>query len=272
MTEISAKVIADSVAGTRLTTLELTYPRFIHSEFMTHRVFSRNAASSRAIPTEKLIEQVVSDPAKPIEYGKNQSGMQAHEQVDNYRQVAAEEAWLDGRDKAVEVAYDLWGLGVHKQIVNRILEPYVWITVIVSATEWENFFSQRISPMAQPEIHRLAVKMKEAIDASTPLPIAPGGWHIPYVDVRTVAEVFLTDDREAPPFPETIKKLKAISVARCARVSYLNQGSRDIEKDLQLFDRLVGGGHWSPFEHVASPSEGETLGNFVGWTQFRHVI
>jgi thymidylate synthase ThyX len=82
---ISAKIIADSISeseyGDRITTFELEYPRFIHGELMTHRLFSRNAASSRAIPINKMMDQVLTAPAMPVEWGLNKSGMQAEEML-----------------------------------------------------------------------------------------------------------------------------------------------------------------------------------------------
>ncbi len=155
---IEAKVLADSVApnGRRLTTMLWTYPRAIHSEIMTHRAFSRNAASSRAIPTEKLIQRVVDDPWIPTYIGKNQKGMQAGELLTDDDLHEAQMQWLTARDQAVERARALVKIGVHKQVVNRIIEPWMWITVIVSATEWGNFFGLRDHPMAEPHFQELA--------------------------------------------------------------------------------------------------------------------
>ena len=152
---ITAKIIADSIspAGARLTTLQLRYPRFIHAEFMTHRMFSRNASSSRAIPVERLIQDVLDDPAMPVFWGKNQPGMQAREDhhalvggegVSGYDHfddsITREAAWLISRGIAIQHAREFAKAGYHKQIVNRLLEPFSHINVVVTATEWENFF------------------------------------------------------------------------------------------------------------------------------------
>ena len=262
-TQISAKVIADSVGadnGIRLTTLELEYPRFIHSEFMTHRVFSRNASSSRAIPVEKMIERVSSDPAMPVEWGSNQPGMQAGAEVDDIR--AATESWRYAAYDAVLWAKVLNTRGLHKQIVNRVLEPFSWIKVLVTATEWHNFFELRDHPDAQPEIRVLAIAMREAMADSEPEALRFDEWHLPYV----------TDNENV----NAAHDLRRISAARCARVSYLNhdQSAPSVTKDLALFYRLVGGRplHASPLEHQAIPDYNPVFTrNFRGWIQHRAI-
>jgi len=261
----SARVLLDSRApsGARLTTMEVRYPRFIHSEFMTHRVFSRNAASSRAIPIKKMIAAVREEPALPIAWGRNQSGMSARETVAPEVEALARSEWLRALADALAHAERLADaeIDLHKQLVNRLLEPFAWITVIVTATEWANFFTQRCHADAQPEIKHLAEAMLGAYAASRPVDVARGRWHLPLIQ---------DDERDLP--DDLLCKL---SVARCARVSYLtHDGRRDHEKDLELYERLLGGGangHWSPFEHVATPALGasDRSANFVGWEQFR---
>lgn len=261
---IYAKVIEDSISngGHRLTTLECSYPRFIHSEVMTHRVFSRNAMSSRAIPVAKMIEQVRTNPAAPIHWGANQPGMQAHQEVANTD--VARTAWKIAAGRAADDAEFLNTMGLHKQVVNRILEPFQWMRTIISATEWDNFFALRAHPDAQPEFQALAVAMRNAMAGSSPVHRGPGtgfasaGWHLPYV---------LAGERMGLP-ADTLTK---ISAARCARVSYLTHDGDNpsIDKDLTLFDRLVGSSpmHASPIEHQAMPGSGQR--NFVGWKQLR---
>jgi thymidylate synthase ThyX len=258
----SARVLLDSVspAGVRLTTLEVTFPRFVLAEFNTHRVFSRNSASSRAIPTPKLLERVVRDPAVPLEWGRNKAGMSASDALTGKEADEAERVWLAARDGAVAQAQRLLELNVHKQELNRLLEPFLWHTVIVTATEWENFFELRSAPGAQPEIRAAALKMREAMSESEPRAVALGEWHTPLLqrDERTLD-------------PETQRR---ISAARCARVSYLtHDGKREIDKDLELYERLKSGRHVSPFEHVATPSvDAEFHANFRGWVQMRREI
>jgi thymidylate synthase ThyX len=262
----SARVLLDSIspAGVRLTTMEVRYPRFIHSELMTHRMFSRNAASSRAIPIRKMIEAVRAEPALPLWWGRNQSGMQAEVELDPAARERAQAEWRRALEDALGHAERLAGseLNLHKQLVNRLLEPFAWITVIITATEWANFFTQRTHPDAQPELKHAAALMLAAYRASTPRPVALGEWHTPLI----------LPDEEAELDLETRKR---ISVARSARVSYLSHdGTRDHVKDLELYERLVNGGangHWSPFEHVATPfAEADRWSaNFRGWEQLR---
>jgi len=280
---ITAKVIADSIhmhGGPRLTTLQLRYPRFIHAEFMTHRVFSRNASSSRAIPVARLIADIREDPAMPMHWGKNQPGMQADEE--HNAPIAApwsggtmtrQGAWLNAMDGAIKMATLFDEAGYHKQIVNRLLEPYSHINVIVSSTKWENFFALRAHPDAQPEIRLLAEAMLAAMRASEPNGLHAGDWHLPYV---TDAD---WDDIEIQYGPRAATEVaKKVSAARCARVSYLTfEGKKPaIEADIKLFEKLAGGVplHASPLEHQATPRRPHSgwaypCGNFDGWAQFR---
>lgn len=260
-----AKVIADSITeyGDRLTTLEVVMHRFVLAEFNTHRAFSRNSASSRAIPVDRQIAKVMLNPAIPVSWGKNQKGMQAEVELSAEEQDAAHKVWLDARTAAVEYAQKLLEIGVHKQITNRLLEPFMWHTAIVSASEWKNFEMQRCSALAQPEIQIVAYAIRDALEASKPILAEQGHWHLPYI---AVSELSLS-----------IEELKKISVARCARVSYLtHDGKRDISEDLKMYDRLFSANppHMSPFEHVATPTPLEVMnkGNFEGWTQLRHIV
>ncbi len=264
----SARVVLDSVspAGVRLTTMEATFHRFVLPEFNTHRALSRNAASSRAIPIKKVIAAVREDPALPVFWGRNQSGMAARVEIDRPARERAQTEWRRALANALESAERLASadIDLHKQLVNRLLEPFAWITVIVSATEWANFFTQRCHPDAQPEIRALAQLMLDAYRASIPHEVASGAWHMPLI---------LPDERT---LDTTI--LRKLSVARCARVSYLTHDNvRDIARDLELYDRLMSGGangHWSPTEHVATPlaDPGEMSANFRGWKQYRKLF
>jgi len=270
--EISAKVILDSVAcspnGHRLTTLEVNMPRMILAEFNTHRAFSRSSASSRAVPFKKKLDQVMGDPFIPIEFGVNKPGMQASSVLQGDELEAAIRVWLDARDAAVYRAKKLYELNVHKQVVNRLLEPFMWHKAIVSATEWENFFAQRLSKhgMAQPEMGSLADEMYDAMEGavskSVPRILYPGDWHLPYI---------VDDDMKEVESYHNFEALLKISTARCARVSYENhEGKRSIEDDLSLYEKLKGFYHPAPFEHVATPGEnGVGSGNFKGWKQLR---
>lgn len=286
---IAARIIADSIApsGHRLTTFEATYPRCIHSEIMTHRVYARNAASSRAIPTEKLIQRVVDDPFIPIEWGKNQKGMQAGEELSHADKTLALMEWLNGRDDAVRTAKRLLELGLHKQIVNRVIEPWIHITIILSGTTWTNFFGLRDHRDAEPHFQVLAKTMRDVYEASRPKELRDGEWHTPLLDMDAADTLALqqaaTLECEQLPepgasFAEVHERLRAkVSVGRCARVSYLtHDGKRDIQADIDLHDRLkdANPGHWSPFEHVARAGSDPHLrsGCFQGFAQYRKLF
>lgn len=281
---ITAKVIAHSraVGAPDLITLECRYPRMIHSEFMTHRVFSRNASSSRAIPIEKMIQSVIDDPAMPVAWGSNKPGMQAGEECTNkieawigdgwHDNLSPQEAWLAARDEAVHFAKAFANAGYHKQIVNRLLEPFGHITVVVTATEWSNFFDLRCHPDADPTMRALAEAMRDAMAGSFANQIG-SQWHLPYIRDEDWADI-----PEVMSSHETFQHLAMISAARCARVSYLNHDGTapDIDKDLALARRLLDSKHMSPFEHqaIADPENWNRHqhANFRGWRQHRHMV
>ncbi|QHJ78170.1 MAG: hypothetical protein [Caudoviricetes sp.] len=262
---IKATVIADSVhhvTGTRITTFELVYPRFIHSEFMTHRVFNRNASSSRAIPTSKFIEQVRNEPVMPSHWGKNQKGMQAFEELSEDQRSDAIFIWNQAASSAATYAEMLRRGQVHKQIVNRILEPFTHIRVVVTSTSWANFYGLRDHEDAQPEIRELAQVMRKAYNESVPSKLSQGEWHLPYIGFpdRSAAYNFCKHQRitrDEPSSEEVYGLLLKVSAARCARASYNNFEGRPstIEEDLGLFAKLVENQpiHASPTEHQATP-------------------
>jgi thymidylate synthase ThyX len=260
---IEAKILADSIncKGNRLTSFILTYPRFIHQEVLTHRVFSRNSASSRAIPVQKMIERIQASPAMPIVWGKNQRGMQASEEVQGEQLQQAQNIWLRSMDSAVVHAQSLLELGIHKQIANRLLEPYAHMTTIVTATEFGNFFNLRAHKDAQPEFQELAFLMLEAYKDSKPVRKKAGEWHLPFAD-QYIQEGL------------SLEELLKITTARAARISYLNfEGDIDHVKDYELHDSLLSSGHWSPFEHCARAlRSSKFVGNFRGWFPYRKMF
>lgn len=299
--QISAKIIADSISpdGQRITTWELEYPRWIHSELNTHRMFSRNAASSRAIPVSKVIDMVENTPAMPVQWGLNQSGMQAKE---NHKDLAScEYVWKKTAERAVWGARKLVDLGLHKQIVNRVLEPFQRMKTVVTATEYDNWFHLRNHTDAQPEIHLLAKIMYDKIQEATPNKLRLGEWHLPYVEFHRcddkggVIYGLRGVDCVELPLEDAIK----ISASCCAQVSY-RKTDESLEKALKIWDMLVTMTpvHASPFEHQATPmfisnwyceggktssmwEEGIThvdrdgqywSGNFKGWIQHRQLI
>lgn len=276
---IEAKIVADSLApsGVRLTTFVLTYPRFIHAEFMTHRMFSRNASSSRAIPVKKQIEMIFDNPAIPLAFTKNKKGMQGGEALDGEAHDLAVKCWLHARDNAAQWAMGLADLEVHKQYANRLLEPFAHITVVCTATDWDNFFALRCHEAAQPEIHALADLMYELHFTSKPEEISSGDWHLPFVTEEDKTALY-----ESAEFYEAIElygdAFVKMSVARCARVSYLNHEGKTptLEEDMKLYERLVGSApiHASPAEHQAMAVSDASVrsGNFSGWIQYRKTL
>lgn len=308
---ITAKILTDSIspAGHRLTTFEVCFPRIVLAEFNTHRVFSRNSASSRAIPVKKMLERVRTEPFVPEYWGKNQKGMQAVEQISPKDFDDAVFTWRECRNHSMNAAAHLalpaeeGGLDIHKQTANRLLEPWLFHTVIVSATEWSNFFNLRDNNKAAPEIQRPAALMHELYLASKPKELKANqlDWHLPLTDGAEIGG----DARPAGPCSKMSekdfwKRWAKISTGRCARVSVLtHDGKRNLEEDIRMHDDLLNAGHMSPFEHPARPmtdwelaafsrkemvwhekdemwrETGKTthfLGNYNGWVQHRKLI
>ncbi len=317
MTSISAKVIAHSHngRGNEIVTFELEYPRIIHSELMTHRLFSRNAASSRAIPVKTLIEMVRNEPAMPYRFGANQPGMQdkgtEHDGIVGAG-YTGREWWSLAALSAARFAEELAEAGYHKQIANRLLEPFQRMKTVLTATEYENFWWLRVDADADPTIEALAAAMQKEYEASEPELLQPGQWHTPYVDhIYGVApgsgdldplvfEGYCVYDEDNRPVRLTTEEAKAISSSCCAQVSYRRLNSTK-DKALDIYGRLLSGQkvHASPFEHIGTPmpvvdsSTGEDVfatlnryegythvdkhgkfwsGNFQGWIQYRQLL
>lgn len=256
--EITARVEADSINenGNRITTLVLKYPRFFHSEFMTHRVFSRSASSSRAIPIKKVLAQVWNNPAMPLVWGSNKAGMQAGAPLAGFNLKAARSLWKYAGRAACVFAWGLMKVGLHKQHANRILEPWQYIHVVVTSTEWKNFMGLRNHHGAQPEIRELALVIKDAMVMSVPKLLHRGEWHLPFVTA---------DDRRH----FSLDVLRQLSAARCCRVSYLRHDGlpATTREDQKLCADLVLARpiHASPFEHQATPDSKITIPSYAGW-------
>lgn len=289
MNNAIATIIADSISpqGVRLTTFQLRYWRAIHAELLTHRVFSRNAGSSRARPSQTIINQVRTDPWGPLHWGANESGMQASTEL-TFEQIAkAKDEWYKAASSAALNATNLLNMGLHKQIVNRVLEPFTYIDVVVTATDYANWFALRLDKDAQPEIQQLAQAMKDAMDLSEPVLLNPSEWHLPYItdsDFNSVDNYLLFNGQNVCP-QQRLELFKKISAARCARTSYKAFDGKvaSIDDDLSLFDKLMSGEikHSSPTEHQATPDTKDLHGNwtnlklhgnFFGWNQHRKFI
>lgn len=264
---IKSTVIADSInpLGGRITTFLITFPRMVHAELMTHRVFSRNAASSRAIPVKKMIEAVRRTPAMPVRWGANQKGMQASKDLTGWRLWACRWLWLRGRDLAVLVVRGMLFCRLHKQLANRLLEPWSHITVLLTGTEFQNFFCLRAQKDAQPEFQVLAFSMLGDYLASTPQSLHWGQWHSPFSDSGDEGN-------------SSIEELLKVATARAARTSYTVVGddtkTPSLSSDVDLHDNLTAAGHWSPAEHSAKAEKDSTLGGNFGphWTQYRKTF
>lgn len=276
MTQPSAKIILDSInqQGNRITTMEVVMHRFVLAEFNTHRVFSRNSASSRAIPAKKMIRKAQIDPAEPVIWPHERQGMQGGLPFNQDGIEKCQDIWDEAREDAIDSAQRLVKIELHKSLTNRLIEPFLWHTVIVTSTEWDNFFWQRCHPDAQPEMKAAADAMQLAYYKDPePKELAHGMWHLPYINKQDEDDAYVLSDAR---YHVALDILQKVSVARCARVSYLtHDGVRSLEKDLELYDKLRTSGHWSPFEHVATPItdlRDPNTGNFTGWKQYRKLF
>jgi thymidylate synthase ThyX len=349
---IQAKILADSksVRGERITTFLLTFPRIILAEFNTHRAFSRNSASSRAIPFKKMVESVETNPFIPIAWQKDHKGMQGTEYITSKDDIEnCISVWLKARNDAVKQSICLNGAegfdAVTKQLCNRLLEPFMWHTVICTATDYQNFFNLRcpeylvswypsdrpeaLEPtqgsfkskkdaiartegecndltekdwrecnISQAEIHiqALAEAMWDAMNESTPKVLGIGEWHIPFAN--TISHGILEDEvifkdpnwkkvwidphEGNPEYDEYVNGLNLkIATAKCARVSYTTVGSTSNSShtaDIELHNRLIESGHYSPLEHCAQVMcetdyyERPWSRNFKGFMQYREIV
>ena len=244
----------DSIASNvRISTLLLEYPRFIHAELLTHRVFSKNSASSRAIPTPAVIAEIRRNPAKIVWWGKQMSGMQAKEQLSGLQLIMAKALWKGGMELAIFGARLFSLIGLHKQLANRILEPFQNIRVVLTSTEWNNFFALRKHPDAQPELQALAEEMYNVLQKSTPQELKPGMWHLPYI------KTLIANGVQTFYHPETEGRLSLqgalqLSTSLAAQESY-RKSDASHTKTRTLWQRLIGSTpvHASPTEHQAMP-------------------
>lgn len=271
---MEVKIITDSIYkrhSIRLTTIRCKLPRIVHAELMTHRVFGRNASSSRAIPVMKILKNILRDIARPSSYGQNKPGMQAGEDLSALKTWTIIKLWTIAAYFAVFMSYLMTKVGVHKQVANRITEPFQYITVLITATEWSNFFELRRHETADPTIKQLADMIWDAMEASVPTERGSdkskaSNWHLPYVS-----------DEETQIWMWEPLYLAKLSTARCARTSYLNHDGTapDHLKDVDLHDRLVVAKpvHASPTEHIAYP---DILPRFTrhlkGWITYRVIV
>lgn len=290
--EQRVEIVASSVSnetGVKIVTMALRYHRFIHAELMTHRVFSRNASSSRAIPVLKMLKQVWSDPATPYHWGSNQPGMQAGKELPGWKKALLRFGWRSAAKGSAAIAYVFYLFGLHKQVANRVTEPFQFIQVVVTSTEWENWYNLRAHGAAQPEIQHLAYLMQDKSKDHLVRHLMPGQWHTPYFGEGYWSPI---GQQEVDIKGFSLAQALAISTARCARVSYQNHdgSTSTLESDVKLHNALADAGHFSPFEHCATPMRGgvETFtqtaathldnmgnfwsGNFRRWTQYRQIM
>jgi hypothetical protein len=277
MTESTVKIICDSITteGNRITSIECSYPRYMHPQMLRHRLLSRNVNSSRAIPVELMVKQVETDPVMPSYIGKNKAGMTAEEEIAGIDRLVALNAIRQLSYASVRCAKTLEKIGVHKQTVNRYLEPFLQVHEIITATSWQNFFDLRLTKSTQPETKDVAAKIKLALESSTPDELDYGMYHLPYINsgMRQHAR---------------IEQLLFVSAALCARLSYstYDHGKRImkmidnaqsasvwVEDQIGFAKRLLADGHLSPFEHQATPANpNEWHHNFYGWKSHRFIL
>jgi len=261
---IKAEVIADSVSntGNRMTTMVIEYPRFVLAELNTHRMLSKNSASSRAIPVSAMHTHIVNAPAGPVHWGRNQTGMQAEHEVDLNLQELANQYWTKALASAVGYSKKLSDIGIHKQVCNRVTEPWMTMRTVISGTEWNNLWWLRCHPDAQPEFQVLANRMKSAYDASVPQHLNPGEWHLPFVDAlrceHTGVLHYYVGGEELG-----LEDARTISVSCCAQVSY-RRTDDSLERAHKIFKQLIESEpvHASPVEHQCTPMDLDSYCNY----------
>jgi len=244
-----ARILADSIspAKHRLTTFLVTFPRIVLAEVNTHKMLSKSSASSRAIPVEKRIAAVEADPFVPEAFGRNKAGMQHDEVLEGDADAAARFHWAIAQQGMIAQARVLAGINVHKQLANRLLEPFSWHTAIISGTDWDNFWHLRVHPAAQGEFSKAAAMMLNLYSSSAPRRLEYGEWHLPFVPELDIEAV-----RREGAQPEWVNWAK-VSVARCGRVSFNRHELRDFDKDIARAEEFARNGHMAPLEHAARP-------------------
>lgn len=301
-----ARLIKHSVTrqGVHLYTWELEYWRAIHAEMMTHRMISKNAASTRAVPVERAIELALENTGTPIHWGANNPGMQSRAELQGVQLEAAKGAWraaLEQATSAARVMSAKVGINGHKQWAGRVLEPFSVMKIVATCTEYENLELLRDHVDAQPEFRDLVQCMKAARLQSVPEQLAPGEWHLPYIDAARDADGVLRYYAEGKEIDlDTARK---ISTSCCAQVSY-RRADASADKALEIFDKLnlfstENPPHFSPAEHQATAQDLDAQvlqdlnldcnawepgithvtrngsrwsGNLRGWVQYRQLI
>lgn len=296
---IKAKVIANSISavtGDRMVSLEIEYPRFILAELNTHRMLSKNSASSRAIPVARMLELVRTNPASPVFWGKNKAGMQATEELTGQELETVKRLWLSAANSVADFAEALAEAGLHKQHSNRPVEFAQVMKTVISGTEWANLYHLRKHSDAQPEFNALATAMYDAVYNSSPVMLYPGEWHLPYIEcVRDALGKmrYYVESQEV-----SLDEAKMISASCCAQVSYRKE-DYSLDKAKSIYDKLINSQpcHSSPVEHQATPMDKRTWlekltlrqftqdgithvdrhgnrwsGNLRGWIQHRKLI
>jgi hypothetical protein len=236
------------------------------------------------------------NPARPVHWGKNQPGMQANTEVTGMDLTDVQFMWQRAQQDAMHWAQQMSErAGLHKQVANRITEPWMTMKTVISGTEWRNFFWLRAHADAQPEIHELATKMFTAHNQSVPQLLQPDEWHLPYVKSHRLSsgELIYLD---AEDLPITTEQARVISASCCAQVSY-RKSDDSYEKAHKIFRQLIESQpcHASPVEHQATPMDLDSIdkydpacwqdgvthvsrngdlwsGNLRGWIQFRKLI
>lgn len=296
----SATILAHSISpkGIQITSFELEYQRFIHSEVMTHRMLTKNAASSRAIPIAAMHDSIRQKTARPVFWGMNQPGMQADQEMDDLTKQSAALVWDAARDSMLAHSTVLSQMKAHKQIANRITEPFQMMKTVMTGTELANFFWLRHHKDAQPEFYELAELMQKALALSQPVELYPGEWHVPYVTTKRDSHgTLLYSDSSNTTL--SAHEARMVSASCCAQTSY-RKNDDSVDKSQKVFKRLIESQpiHASPVEHQATPmqdpafldsmlvmpgrwEEGVThmdrsqqlwSGNFKGWIQHRKLI
>jgi thymidylate synthase ThyX len=295
MNLIKAEVIKDSYNpdfDSRITTMVIEYPRIILSELNTHRVLSKNSSSSRAVPVKKMLELIASNPAMPVRFGDNQPGMQDKGE-NSKNSEAAKVLWIEAAKSSASYVKVMHDMNIHKQVCNRLIEPFQMMKTCITATQWSNFFNLRLHTDADPTIYALAEAMKSAMNSSNPVELKEGEWYVPFVnEVRVEGnQVFYDQDG----FQISVEDALMISCSCSAQTSYrLNDYS--LEKAKIIYDKLINSkpAHSSPTEHCAMPITRKTSnpldyfgvkgvthidrnlvpcsGNFHGWVQYRQLI
>lgn len=273
---IQSKIIKDTLnaySDDRIVTFELVLPKYLVAEVNKHTVLHNSCQSSRAVPVAKMIQSVEENPFIPYYWQKPHKGMQGYEYYTNENKISQlREEWLNARDNAVITAKKLQN-EVSKQTINRLLEPFMYVKMVLTGTEFGNFFNQRCPIFLNNKGNK--VKSRTGLGFGVDFTSTKGqaDIHLQILAEMMHNEMYYNSNpvESFEHIPYDIGKeypLEArlhYSASQCARISFTtitDDKQFSLERNLQLAQGLIVEGHAEPFSHQAIGMNDNTYNKF----------